>query len=469
MAVGDLNERIAEKLEEFEIDGVDVEQRLQQELERDYHVVTADMRLDQVARDFVRHYSAAWETGKAMLICIDKLTCVRVHGLIARYWEERIAGLELERASTSDEQEDIHLERQIAWMRETRSAVVVSEEQGEVGKFRKWGLDITPHRKLAQEGMDLPESMRRQPKYRNMQRMALDDASKAEEHPFRVAVVCAMWMTGFDVPSLSTLYLDKPLEDHTLMQAIARANRVNEGKNNGLNVDYCGILRHLRKALAVFAGTRSEGGDAPLDPARPEAELLGELEEAIALVRDFLDEREAPLDDVIGKTGFARNRAIEECKDAANENDETRKRFEVMCRAVFRKFRACINVPGVNAFRTSRDAVDIVYRSLQRDREQADISDIIRALHRVVDEAIETLPDDFPTGETRPSTTSAGSTSTSSGRSSIPACRGAPWSRICAMSWRSGSRGCSRRTRCAPISSVTTKASWPITTGRRTG
>ena len=269
VAVGDLNERIAEKLEEFEIEGIDVEQRLQQELERDYHVVTADMRLDQVARDFVRHYSAAWETGKAMLICIDKLTCVRMRGLIERYWEERIAELELERASTSDEQEDIYLERQIAWMRETRSAVVVSEEQGEVDKFRKWGLDITPHRKLMQDGMDLPESMRCQSKYRNMQRMALDDAFKADELPFRIAVVCAMWMTGFDVPSLSTLYLDKPLKAHTLMQAIARANRVNEGKNNGLIVNYCGILRHLREALAIFAGTRSEGGDAPLDPARP--------------------------------------------------------------------------------------------------------------------------------------------------------------------------------------------------------
>ena len=371
VAVGDLNERIAERLEEFEIDGIDVEQRLQQEFKREYHVVTADMRLDQVARDFVRHYSAAWETGKAMLICIDKLTCVRMHGLIDRYWEERIAELELERASTSDEQEDIYLERQIAWMRETRSAVVVSEEQGEVDKFRKWDLDITPHRKLMQDGMDLPDSMRRQPKYRNMQRMALDDAFKAEEHPFRIAVVCAMWMTGFDVPSLSTLYLDKPLKAHTLMQAIARANRVNEGKNNGLIVDYCGILKHLRKALATFAGTRSGEGDAPLDPARPELELLKELGEAIALVRDFLDDREAPLDDVIGKTGFARNAAIEECKDAANENDETRKRFEVMCQAVFKKFRACVNVPGVNDYRASRDAVDIVYRSLPPYYEHA--------------------------------------------------------------------------------------------------
>ena len=96
--------------------------------------------------------------------------------------------------------------------------------------------------------------------------MALDDAFKAEEHPLRVAIVCAMWLTGFDVPSLSTLYLDKPLKAHTLMQAIARANRVNEGKNNGLIVDYCGILKHLRKALATFAGTRPEGEGGETDP-----------------------------------------------------------------------------------------------------------------------------------------------------------------------------------------------------------
>ena len=119
-----------------------------------------------------------------------------------------------------------------------------------------------------------------------MQRMELDEAFKEEEHPFRIAIVCAMWLTGFDVPSLSTLYLDKPLKAHTLMQAIARANRVNEGKNNGLIVDYCGILKHLRKALATFAGTRPgwrRGGET--DPAKPEEELLADLAEAIALVR----------------------------------------------------------------------------------------------------------------------------------------------------------------------------------------
>ncbi|MBT1073948.1 type I restriction endonuclease subunit R [Geobacter grbiciae] len=393
VAVGDLNERISEKLEELETGNLDVEQRLEQELKRDYHIITAGKRLDKVARDFVHHYSTAWETGKAMLICIDKITCVRMHKLIEFYWDERIGKLEAQLPTATDEQDEQYRRRQIEWMRQTQMAVVVSEEQGEVEKFRKWDLDIMPHRRLIKEGIALPEAMRKQPQFQNMQRLSLDDAFKAEEHPFRVAIVCAMWLTGFDVPSLSTLYLDKPLKAHTLMQAIARANRINEGKNNGMIVDYCGILKNLRKALATFAGTGDdgrggEGGEA--EPAKPEEELLADLREAIAFVRAFLEERNASLDGIIGQIGFARNAAILTAKEAANENDETRKRFEVMCRAVFSKFKACITIEGVNNCRADFDAINIVYKSLQQDREQADITDIIRKLHQVVDEAIET-------------------------------------------------------------------------------
>lgn len=397
VAVGDLNERIAEKLEELETDTIDVEQRLEQEMGRDYHIITAGKRLDQVARDFVNHYSTAWETGKAMLICIDKITCVRMHKLIEFYWNERIGELDAQLPETADVQDELDIRPQIEWMRQTQMAVVVSEEQGEVEKFRKWELDITPHRRLTKEGIDLPDAMRKQPQFQNMQRLSLDDAFKAAEHPFRVAIVCAMWLTGFDVPSLSTLYLDKPLRAHTLMQAIARANRVSEGKNNGMIVDYCGILKNLRKALATFAGTGDDGRGGTggeTEPARPDEELLADLAEAIAFVRAFLEERSAFLDGIIGQTGFARNAAILAAKEAANENEETRKRFEVMCRAVFSKFKACITVEGVNAYRDSFDAINIVYKSLQQDCEQADITDIIRQLHQVVDEAIEpqTLP-----------------------------------------------------------------------------
>jgi len=410
VSVGDLNERIAAKLAELEEeyrDDIDVQQRLEQELKRDYHVITADKRLDQVARDFVRHYSTAWESGKAMFVCIDKLTCVKMHGLIKKYWDERILELEAELEKGSDPlaapkgltpfrvlHDDADLrQKQITWMQETQAVVVVSEEQGEVAKFKKWDLDIEPHRRLMKEGIDLPESLRNRPEYRNKQRMDLDEAFKADEHPFRIAIVCAMWLTGFDVPCLSTLYLDKPMKAHSLMQAIARANRVAEGKNNGLIVDYCGILKHLRKALATFAGAGGEdGGDGggEKEPAKPDDELLQELAEAILMAREFLKGHGASLDDVMQLTGFPRNAAIVACMEAANENDETRKRFEIMCREVFAKFKACINVDGVNAFRSERDALNLIYKMLQRGTERADISGIIRELHKVVDDAIET-------------------------------------------------------------------------------
>lgn len=111
IAIDDLNERIAEKLEELETSDLDVEQRLEQELKRDYHIITAGKRLDQAARDFVWHYSTAWETGKAMLVCIDKITCVRMHRLIEFYWHERIKVLEGQLSSAKDEQVEQYRQR----------------------------------------------------------------------------------------------------------------------------------------------------------------------------------------------------------------------------------------------------------------------------------------------------------------------------------------------------------------------
>jgi type I restriction enzyme R subunit len=175
------------------------------------------------------------------------------------------------------------------------------------------------------------------------------------------------------------------------MQAIARANRVHEGKNNGLVVDYCGILKHLRSALATFASGDEGGGTT--DPTKPDEELLAELAEAIGMVRAFLDDGGSPLDDVINKTDFEQIAAIAACKEVANENDETRKRFEVMCREVFKKFKFCLTKDGVNAYRNDRDAINIIYKMLQRDRERADISDVIRKMHAIVDEAIDVNPD----------------------------------------------------------------------------
>ena len=378
-----INERIAEKLDELEIEDVDVQQRLERELKRDYHIITATSRLDQIARDFVAHYANAWETGKAMFVCLDKITCVRMHKLIDFYWQQEIKTKEKALLSATDEQDLAWRERQLAWMKETLMAVVVSEEQGEVAKLGKWGLDIKPHRQLLKAGLELADGSR----------LDMEEAFKSSEHPFRVAVVCAMWLTGFDVPTLSTLYLDKPLKAHTLMQAIARANRVAEGKNNGLIVDYCGILKNLRKALATFAGAGDEGhggGEGENEPAKPNEELLESLNESISFVAEFLRKHDFELSRIITETGFAKNAAIAQAKEIINQNDETRKRFEVMAREVFNKFKACINVPGVNGYRDMRDAINVLYKSLQADKEKADISDIMKDLYEIVDGSIDT-------------------------------------------------------------------------------
>jgi type I restriction enzyme R subunit len=387
IAIGDLNERIAAKLEEFEqrgeIDDINVAERLEQALQRDYHVITAEPRLDKIARDFVEHYSTEWESGKAMYVAIDKITTVRMHRLIGKYWQEKIVEFERALAAIKDEQEIASRQRQIAWMRETEIAVVISEEQGEVDKFRQWDLDITPHRKLLKDGFVDADG----------KRISVEDAFKKEAHPFRVAIVCAMWLTGFDVPSLATLYLDKPLKAHTLMQAIARANRVNEGKNNGLIVDYCGILKSLRQALATFGGSTGGEDDGEVDPVRPEEELLQELSAAIGLVKDYLVEKGGDLNAVVTSSGFQRIATIESLKNLINENDETRKRFEIMAREVFNKFKACLTIKGVNDHRADVGAINIIYKSLQEDRDAADISSILRELHAVIEPAIAVKTD----------------------------------------------------------------------------
>jgi type I restriction enzyme R subunit len=197
-----------------------------------------------------------------------------------------------------------------------------------------------------------------------------------------------MWLTGFDVPCLGTLYPDKPLKAHTLMQAIARANRVNEGKNNGLIVDYCGILKSLRQALATFAGSGGGDDDGEVDPVRPEEELLNELSESIAIIDEYLKSKGADLAIVIDSTGFDRIAAIERAREAINENDGTRKRFEIMARTGFTKFKACLTLKGVNQYRSEVGAINVIYNSLQEDRDAADISHIIQELHEVIEPAI---------------------------------------------------------------------------------
>src|SRR5437773_2379867 len=287
----DLNDRIAAKVEEAELDP-DQTSLLEKLLGKDYEVVTADDRLDKLAEDFVDHCSTRWETGKSMLVCIDKITCGRMYQRIEPRWNAKLAQvkvslarLEVQCAATADPDEKERLTKQIqyrqgqaAWMESTIIEIIISEAQKEIQDFQKWGVDIIPHRVVMKTGFQTPDG----------KRVKVDDAFKDPQHPFRIAIVCAMWLTGFDVECLSTLYIDKPMRAHTLMQAIARANRVYPGKECGVIVDYNGVLNSLREALAQYAtGDEEEDGDGE-DIVAPLEELVAALLQAIEAAENHL-------------------------------------------------------------------------------------------------------------------------------------------------------------------------------------
>ena len=215
----DITDKILDAIEAADLDP-EQEEKLEHEFEKEIHLLTAEPRLKSVARDFVSHYSDLWTSGKAMFVCLNKVTCVRMYNFVQKYWQDDIKALE-KQIQTASQQEVQELERKLNWMKETEMAVVISQEQNEIQTFKKWNLDIKYHRE-------------------KMEKRELDKEFKDKDNPLRVVFVCAMWLTGFDVKCLSCLYLDKPLKAHTLMQTIARANRVAEGKSNGLIIDYNG-------------------------------------------------------------------------------------------------------------------------------------------------------------------------------------------------------------------------------------
>ncbi|MBQ9882409.1 MAG: type I restriction endonuclease subunit R, partial [Synergistes sp.] len=264
----EISDRILDAIEDADIDEKQQE-KLEAEFGKEIHLLTAEPRLRSIAKDFVAHYSDLWTSGKAMFVCLNKVTCVRMYDFVQEYWQEEIKALEA-KIKTATQQEAQELERKLAWMRETEMAVVVSQEQNEIQTFKKWGLNIGYHRE-------------------KMEKRELDKEFKDAANPFRIVFVCAMWLTGFDVKCLSCLYLDKPLKAHTLMQAIARANRVDEGKSNGLIIDYIGIVKALRKALADY--TANAGGQGGEDPTVDKEELIARILDVIEKTKSFLRER----------------------------------------------------------------------------------------------------------------------------------------------------------------------------------
>jgi type I restriction enzyme R subunit len=387
----DLNDRIAEAIAKADLDP-DRQALLEKLLGQDYEVITADERLDKIAADFVEHCTTRWQSGKSLLVCIDKITCARMYQRIIPRWQTKLksvqasyAAKEKELAAPADEETRQRLTAQLDlikaqqhWLEETIVEIIISEGQNEVADFKKWGFDIIPHRVRMKQGFEVGEK-----------RVDVETAFKNPQHPFRVAIVCAMWLTGFDVECLSTLYIDKPMKAHTLMQAIARANRVYPGKDFGLIVDYNGMLKSLREALAQYA-LGDEGGG--------EEEIVAPIEERVAALIAAIEETEKHLRSLgfdparlIGAKGFLRIQAIADSVDAViSSRDDGRRRFEIMARQIFIRFKALIMEPAAFAYAERHDNVEAIYKKLEERRDTADVTELLKELHRIVNEAVAT-------------------------------------------------------------------------------
>ena len=374
-----INEQIRAVID-AETEDLDSDQRsrLEQLFAREYPILTARKRLDAIAKDVVWHFCNRGYKGKAMFIALDKLTAVKMYDLITTHWNQYIQQLEKEVSKGKyGDQELLEKSRELQWIKETEICVVVSSEQNEIQKFQKWELDIEPHRE-------------------KMNTQDLETRFKEENDPFRFVIVCAMWITGFDVPSLSTMYIDKPLKSHTLMQAIARANRINEGKNNGLIVDYIETYTALLDALAIY-GTGGEnggtgGGEKPEPPVKPKKELIRLLEEALESTETFLqDEVNYNLTELINANGLEKLAAMERGVNAVYTNDETKRKFQVLAREVFKKYKALQPDKVLNQYAPRKNAIDVIYTAIEDNVEGADVSEIMKKIQDVVDESIENL------------------------------------------------------------------------------
>ena len=362
----EITNQILDAIENADLD-VDQQDKLEAEFAKEIHLLTAEPRLKSIARDFVSHYSDLWTSGKAMFVCLNKVTCVRMYDYVQEYWKAEIKIL---KASLKDasQQEALELERKIKWMEETEMAVVISQEQNEIQTFKKWDLDIKTHRT-------------------KMEKRELDKEFKDSKNPLRVVFVCAMWLTGFDVKCLSCLYLDKPLKAHTLMQTIARANRVSEGKSNGLIIDYIGIVKALRKALADY--TANACGNGGSDPTVDKDELIARIIETIGKENAFLSENNFDLEMLINASDFEKLSYLQEAANAVCGSIEDKKTYSTYASELnsLMKYTDRDDITGHT--RKQYEAIAAIYAELQKKRKHINTTDLMIEINGIISSYVE--------------------------------------------------------------------------------
>lgn len=303
-------------LEEAELDE-DAEGALARRFGKQYTLLTRPERLKTLAKDLVSHFVGRGFSGKAMYVGLDKAAAVRMYNLVQAAWAEHLADLKRQHDALP-ELERPWLASRIDLMETTDMAVVVSQSQNELKMLDDLGLDIRPHRE-------------------RMNREDLAEKFKDPSDPLQLVFVCAMWMTGFDAPSVSTIYLDRPMKNHTLMQTIARANRVFPEKDNGLIVDYVGVFRNLEKALAVYGA--AEEGESPIEIIDA---LAAALDAAVAELINFCAAAGVDLIALRDAEGFDHVAKRDAAVEALLVSEQTRNDFTVKARQVRRLFKALL-------------------------------------------------------------------------------------------------------------------------------
>lgn len=379
----DLNDDIYQLIEDADLDP-EQEAKLERELGRQYHLITRDDRLDTVAKDIVRHFLGRGFVGKAMVVSIDKATALRMHDKVKLHWADDLARTQkelgelayvpVEGGMTSEQaRRDVRmaeLKQRLNVLTTTDMAVIVSPGQNEIQQMQKLGLDIEPHRK-----------------HMNESNPGLDEKFKDTDDPLRLAFVCAMWLTGFDAPSCSTVYLDKPMRNHTLMQTIARANRVFPGKHSGLVVDYANVFASLEKALAIY-GAGKDG----TSPVKDKNQLVAELRRSVVNATAFCASHGVMLAEIeqLNGGGLECLQAIADALNALISPDPLRRDFFGHERLVSTLYKAVKPDPVALEFASRVACLATIAEAIRAklNPNPTDISKVLGDINTLLDESI---------------------------------------------------------------------------------
>ncbi|WP_126421180.1 type I restriction endonuclease subunit R [Asticcacaulis excentricus] len=346
------------------------EAKLNREFARQYTLITNPDRLDKVADDVALHFSQRGYRGKAMFVAIDKATAVAMYNRVKLSIARLIAEDEV-KLKTAHEAEGAAISERLTWLRELDMAVVVSQGQNEVDDLRKKGLDITHHR-------------------RRMQTEDLEEKFKDGNDPLRLVFVCAMWITGFDVPSIGTVYLDKPMKNHTLMQTIARANRKASGKTSGVIVDYVGVFNNLQRALAIYAGgANGQDGEGEGEPIQDKAALVAALEGALDVAQTYVQAHNVDAVVIAQAEPLTRLRLIASAVEALIAPDEVRKEFFRLTSEVTKAYKALLPDERAATYLRPVAVLHTLAEAVRAKLTPVDITAIQRQIAELLDEHIE--------------------------------------------------------------------------------